>query len=71
MKKLNKKQQRQLMLDIADQTGWTMPKENLGLNLKRFAREAICVVLCFGHEYKKIGNQHTNYLKCIKCGKIR
>jgi len=37
--------------------------------LKRFAREAICVALCFGHDYKKIGNQHTKYLKCIKCGK--
>jgi len=47
---------------------------NLDLNidfkvLKRFTREAICVALCFGHDYKKVGNQHTKYLKCIKCGK--
>jgi hypothetical protein len=38
--------------------------------LKRFVRESICTALCFGHEYKKVGNQHTKYLKCIKCGKV-
>ena len=38
--------------------------------LKRIARETICSALCFGHEYKKVGNQHTKYLKCVKCGKV-
>ena len=38
--------------------------------LKRIARETICLALCFGHEYKKVGNQHTKYLKCVKCGKV-
>jgi hypothetical protein len=33
-------------------------------------RELLCLCLCFGHEYKKVGNQYTSYLKCKKCGKI-
>lgn len=38
--------------------------------LKKIIREIICVALCFGHEYKRVGNQHTKYLKCVKCGKV-
>jgi len=35
----------------------------------RILRQSACCMLFFGHEYKKVGNQHIKYLKCIKCGK--
>jgi hypothetical protein len=41
-----------------------------GKSLKQQLHELLCLLFLFGHEYKRVGNQYTKYLKCKKCGRI-